>query len=180
MTFSFATLPPMDWGSLALLALGAYRGLKNGAIVEFCTTGSTFVALIGSYYGWQLSTHWLEKWLPQAAVLVPYLSFALLFGGISLGIMLLSRLVRALARAGGLGLPDRLLGPPLGAFKLALLISAGLWGLEKLRTPLAEVPPNSQVASRLQPLFPRVLARLQAYLPDSFSGASEVNHGGHV
>ena len=149
-----------DWLlSLVLLWL-VVRGLLRGLIREiFAILGLVAGVLVASW-NYPAFAGWLAQWIPNLAY-ASLAAFVLLAAGVSVGVLLLGRLVRSAARLAGLGLLDRLGGALFGALRAALL------GAAILMACLAFLPIQPAITnSRLAPPLRRIAAGWSFLTPD--------------
>ena len=116
----FASLSPLDWLLLVITAWSIVRGFLHGAIRELFALLASIAALMTAYWQYHPVAAWLGRWIESvpersalAFLLVAFVTF--------LAVVLIGRVVRAMAHVAGLGLLDRVAGAGLGVAQAALV-----------------------------------------------------------
>ena len=115
-----ANLSPLDWLLLAIAVWSVVRGFLHGAIRELFAIAASIIALFTAYWQYPVAAVWLGRWISSAAERST-LGFLLVAFVVFLAVVLVGRVVRALAHMTGLGLLDRLAGAGLGVAQAALV-----------------------------------------------------------
>lgn len=163
----------MGWLDIVLLlplAWGLIRGLVKGFVVSI---GSLIGLIVGIYVANAKATEvgaWLSQWFTLSERQLYALSYVLLFIGITLLCMLLSRLVAKFFSALSMAWLDKLLGAILGFLKYALIMSVLVNLVETVDVRLQFIEPETKVNSLayfpLQRLAPGLLPFVHFYLDE--------------
>ena len=109
------------------LAWGAYRGFRNGFIIELCTLAALILGIWGAIH----FSDWVAEYLVQNIDIerkyLPMTSFAITFLGIVIGINLLAKLLTTLLKAVALNGINRLVGVAIGVLNWSFLLSVLLF-----------------------------------------------------
>ena len=109
------------------LVWGAYRGFRNGFIIELCTLAALILGIWGAIH----FSDWVAEYLVQQVDIerkyLPMVSFALTFLGIVIAINLLAKLLTTLLKAVALNGINRLAGLVFGVVKWSFLLSVLLF-----------------------------------------------------
>ena len=111
-----------------LLAVGAWKGWRDGIIVQL---SGILGLLVGVYLAYRYSIP-ASRWLGSEGMTGQAAGFLLVFGLVLVALALLGRLMRGLFKFAGLGLFDQLGGAALGIVKVALLVSVLLGAYESI------------------------------------------------
>lgn len=114
------SLSPLDWMLVAITVWSVLRGLLHGAIRELFAILASLTALATAYWQYRPVAEWLGHWIGSIAERSA-LAFLLVAFIVFVGVVLVGRVVRALAHVAGLGLLDRLAGAALGVAQAALV-----------------------------------------------------------
>ncbi len=147
MTFpsTLAAFTPFDWLILAVAVWSVLRGLMRGLIRELFALVALVAGITAAAWNYTSLAVWLARWIPNPAS-ASIAAFLLLVLAVSLGVLLVGRLVRSAAHLVGLGLLDRLAGACFG------LARASLLGAAILMACTTFLPPQPAIAhSRLAP-----------------------------
>ena len=132
-----------------LLALGLYKGLKNGLFVEL----ASLVALVAGIYGaihfsyiagdyLNQNMDWNEKYIKITAFLITFVAIIILVG-------LAGKLLTKIADFAMLGLLNKIAGGIFGALKVAVILGAMLIFFEKALSSFNFVNEETQSQSVL-------------------------------
>ncbi|MEG1648287.1 MAG: CvpA family protein [Rikenellaceae bacterium] len=109
----------IDIALLVILIYGAYRGFRNGIIVELCgILGIVIGAYVAYHFSDELATHIS---LPKDVAMI--LSFLIIFITIILTISIIARVVSKILSFGGLGVVNSLLGAVASVIKIGVVLS---------------------------------------------------------
>lgn len=111
-----------------LLAVGAWKGWRDGIIVQL---SGILGLLVGVYLAYRYSIP-ASRWLGSEGMTGQAAGFLIVFGLVLVALALLGRLMRGLFKFAGLGLFDQLGGAALGIVKVALLVSVLLGAYESI------------------------------------------------
>lgn len=116
----------MDYLDIVLLiplAWGAFKGFRNGFIIEL----STLAALILGIWGAIHFSDWVAEYIAQHLTIerryLPMIAFAVTFLGIVIALNLLGRLLTSLLKAVALNGINRLVGAIFGLLKWSFILS---------------------------------------------------------
>lgn len=112
---------------LLLLALGAWRGYKNGFIYEIAVLGAWFIALFAAFHFASMLQPSVADWFHVKPAKAHWISFALLFLIVVVGVLLLAKFFTGLISITPLGVFNKILGVMFSVFKTALLIGIVLY-----------------------------------------------------
>lgn len=159
------TLAALDWFILVVLAGGLIRGFMVGAVRQVAT-------LIGLVVAFFLSVQLMH---PVGALIVsslglseavgPIAGFIVIFVGVQLLFLALSRLLERVLETLSLSLINRAAGGALGGFKAALLLSVLFLVLAGLEMPSDPVRERSVLYSPVAQALPKTLEATSPYLP---------------
>ena len=169
---TFAMLTPLDWLLLALALWSIIRGFRRGLIHELFALVALIAGLTAASWNYTTLALWLARWLPQPAS-AAITAFLLLALGVTIGVLLVGRLVRSAARLVGLGPLDRLAGALFGLARASVLGAAILMACITFLPPMPWldhsrlVPPLLQIAHTAAMLAP---ANLQQRISAAITG----------
>jgi Uncharacterized membrane protein, required for colicin V production len=159
------TLAALDWFILVVLAGGLIRGFMVGAVRQVAS-------LIGLVVAFFLSVQLMH---PVGALIVsslglseavgPIAGFIVLFVGVQLLFLALSRLLERVLETLSLSLVNRAAGGALGGFKAALLLSVLFLVLAGMEMPSEKVRNRSVLYSPVAKALPETLDAASPYLP---------------
>ena len=139
------SLTPFDWFILALVLWSMMRGLIRGLIREVFALAALLTGITVAAWNYATVSLWLARWIPQPTS-ASIAAFLLLTLAVTLGVLLVGRLVRSAAHLVGLGLVDRLAGAVFGLARACVL------GAAILMACITFLPPQPWVQhSRLTP-----------------------------
>lgn len=123
------TLHTIDYIMLIPLAYGLIRGILNGLFIELA---SLLAFWLGITVAWKCS-HLLQGYLVQhisvEESVLPFLAFFILFVAVSVGVILLGRLLNKLAELIQIGWLNKLMGGLFGMLKFVLIEGVLLFAL---------------------------------------------------
>lgn len=159
------TLAALDWFILVVLAGGLIRGFMVGAVRQVAS-------LIGLVVAFFLSVQLMH---PVGALIVsslglseavgPIAGFIVLFVGVQLLFLALSRLLERVLETLSLSLANRAAGGALGGFKAALLLSVLFLVLAGMEMPSEQVRDRSVLYAPVAKALPETLDAASPYLP---------------
>ncbi len=109
------------------LAWGAYRGFRNGFIVELCTLAALILGIWGAIHFSSWVAEYLIRQVDIERKYLPVTSFAVTFLGIVIIINLLAKLLTNLMKAIALNGINRFAGAVFGVLKWGFLLSVLLF-----------------------------------------------------
>jgi membrane protein required for colicin V production len=119
-----------DWVIAAIIFFGAYRGYKQGILLEIVALVGFVVAIIAALHLLPQSTAWLMSQFDSQSNLLPIVAFILTFIIVVVAFTVAGRLLKSIIHLTPLGFADELLGAALGAVKWAFIISLLLAALD--------------------------------------------------
>lgn len=158
-------LVALDWFILLILAGGLIRGFYVGAVRQVASLLGIVVALFLS----------VQLMHPIGALIVdtfgfsegmgPIAGFVVVFIGIQLLFLALSRLLEKVLESLSLTLVNRAAGGALGGFKAALLLSVLFLVLSGMDVPNEETRKESVLYSPVASALPKTLEATSPYIP---------------
>jgi membrane protein required for colicin V production len=115
---------------LVLLAIGGYRGFKQGLIVSLIAILAFVLAIVGGFELLHIGMRYLESAYDGFGWLLPVVAFLIIFILIVVVVNLLGRAVKKLIDWTPLGWFDGIAGAALGILKWALGLSILIWFVE--------------------------------------------------
>ena len=159
------SLAALDWFILIVLAGGLIRGFMVGAVRQVASIAGLVVAFL-------LSVQFMH---PLGAVIVssldlseaagPIAGFVVIFLGIQLLFLALSRLLESVLETLSLTLVNRAAGGALGGFKAALLLSVLFLVLSGMDMPSKETRKQSMFYQPVAQTLPETLEAASPYVP---------------
>lgn len=120
------------------LLIGAYKGFKDGLIVEIFSFLALILAIIGGFKLLHVVMEFMrEEWNFDGQWL-PFVAFLLIFVAIILLTNLVGKTLSKVVNITALGVFDKLGGAVLSVFKYALGLSILIWILDKMAVDLPE------------------------------------------
>jgi len=158
-------LAALDWFILVVLAGGLIRGFMVGAVRQVAS-------LLGLVLAFFLSVQLMH---PVGALIVsslglstavgPIAGFIVIFVGVQLLFLALSRLLESVLETLSLSLVNRAAGGALGGFKAALLLSVLFLVLAGMEMPSKKVRNRSMLYRPVAGALPKTLHAASPYLP---------------
>lgn len=149
-----------------LLVLGAVLGYRRGFLMEFFLLAAI---VLGIFIGFRLmgaGVEYLRREFNADASFLPYISFALIFLVVLVGVTFLGRRVKDLVDHTFLGRADALAGALLGMIKYFFCLSVILWILSSFHLdPPVRWTQNSWLYPAATRFAPRVAALVGGFLP---------------
>ena len=156
---TIASFTPFDWLILAVALWSVIRGFLHGLIRELFALVALVAGITAAAWNYPTLAVWLTRWIanPTSANVAAFLLLVLV---VTLGVLLVGRLVRSAARLVGLGLLDRLAGACFGLVRASLLGAAIIMACTTFLPPQPAIehsrlaPPLLQVAHAAAILAP--------------------------
>lgn len=128
----------IDIALIVLLAAGAYKGYKDGFLMELFALLGVILGILGGFklMGWAML--WLADEFNVDEKVLPYIAFGVVFLAIVITMTLLGRMIKLSVDKSFLGRVDEIAGALLGIVKTAFLLSVALWILESLNIKIIE------------------------------------------
>jgi membrane protein required for colicin V production len=127
-----------DIALVVMLAFGAYRGYREGFLMELFSLVGIIAGILAGFKLMGLAMIFLSDRFNVDEKVLPYLAFALVFIIVVLLITLAGRLLKASIDKSFLGRVDAVAGAVLGVLKFAFMLSVVLWITESLKLYLPE------------------------------------------
>jgi membrane protein required for colicin V production len=131
-------LSTADIALIVILGFGAYRGYREGFLIELFSLMGIIVGILAGFKLMGLAMIFLSDRFNVDEKVLPYLAFALVFIIVVVLITLVGRLLKASIDKSFLGKVDAVAGSVLGLLKLAFMLSVALWITDSLKLYLPE------------------------------------------
>lgn len=144
----------------SILALGTFAGYRKGFLLELFFL---LAVILGVFVGFKLmgaGVDYLSREFNADKVMLPYISFAIIFLIVLVVISLIGRIIKDSVDRTFLGRMDAIAGAALGLVKFAFGISVMIWLIEALEISL---PEGLKEESTLYPMAARVAPMLSEY-----------------
>jgi membrane protein required for colicin V production len=126
-------LSGIDIALLAFILFGAYRGYRQGFLIELFSLLGIILGILGAFKLLGVTLVLLSDRFDIDKKLLPYVSFAIVFIVIVVAVTLLGKMLRASIDKTFLGRVDEAAGSVLGVVKTVFLISVALWLVSSLK-----------------------------------------------
>ncbi|MFS4415807.1 CvpA family protein [Maribacter sp. 2307ULW6-5] len=133
----------------ALLLWGAYRGFKNGLLIELAALAALVAGVYGAIHFSDLTGEQLAQWTHWEQGTVHVAAFVLTFVLIVIGVHLAGKVLTKLVQAILLGLPNRIFGALFGALKVAVVLGMTMVYFTRVTDDLGVLPESSKQESAL-------------------------------
>jgi membrane protein required for colicin V production len=157
---------PIDIALVIIIILGAYKGYKDGFLLELFSLLGIILGTLGGFKLMGLALIFLSDYIDVDEKYLPYIAFAIVFIAIVLLVTLIGRALRASIDKSFLGRVDEVAGSFLGLFKTAFLLSVGLWLVKSFQY---EFPQNwtddSFVMPKIAAIAPEVAHWVGSFFP---------------
>jgi len=155
----------LDWFILIVLAGGLVRGLMVGAVRQVASLAGLAVAFLFSVQLMHPVGGAIVQYLGFAPEVAPVVGFLVLFVGIQVVFLALSRLVEQVLETLSLTLLNRTAGGALGGVKAALLLSVLFFVLSSMKVPSAETKRESLLYGPVVSALPYAMEVASDYVP---------------
>lgn len=132
-----------------ILLIGIYRGFTKGFVYTVAIAIAFVLGVIGSFQLVNKATDYFRAKFSMTSEYLPFISFLVVFIGIVILVLLLSKLIENVLSAGSLGWLNKIAGAFLGAFKMAFFISVLFWVMKPVEKKLPVVPESQKQQSFL-------------------------------
>lgn len=125
----------MVWIDIVLLVIVlwfAYKGFRNGLIIELTTFIALLLAIWAALKYGNIVTGLLERNFSLQGNYLPFLSFVITFILVLVVISFIGRIITKALQVAQLGILNRLLGFLFGIFKVGILLALFVNGLDRL------------------------------------------------
>jgi membrane protein required for colicin V production len=122
--FDLIIIIPILWG--------AFKGFKKGLIIELASLIALFLGVWGAIKFSALVGTFLDESFSMSEKILPLVSFAVTFILIVIAVYALAKLLEKLIKAVALGFINKLAGLAFGVLKVTLILSIGLYIIDKI------------------------------------------------
>ncbi|PVX52520.1 membrane protein required for colicin V production [Balneicella halophila] len=125
----------MVWIDIVLLIIilwFAYKGFRNGFIVELTTFAALILAIWGALKYRLFTTEFLHDKLGMQGDYLPFLSFVITFLVILVAVSIIGKVITQALHIAQLGILNRLLGLIFGLLKIGIILSLVVNGLDRV------------------------------------------------
>jgi membrane protein required for colicin V production len=146
-----------------ILVVGAITGYRRGFLLELFFL---LAIVVGVFIGFRLmgsGVEYLSKEFNADREVLPYISFAVIFLIVMIGVSLIGRSIKNSLDKTFLGTIDSAAGAALGVIKHAFGISVTIWLIEAFQAPF---PEGWKEDSTLYPIAAKVAPTLSEYFGD--------------
>lgn len=151
---------------LLLILIGAIVGYREGFLMALFSLAAIILGVVGGFKLMGYAIVWLSSEFEINETILPYVSFALVFVAILLGVNLLGRLIKVSIDKTFLGQVDQVAGAGLGLLKAIFLLSVSLWILNSLDFELpGRWRSESWLLPRIESFAPQLASWLADYIP---------------
>lgn len=164
----------LDWFILLILVGGMIRGYMVGAVRQVGSVLGIVAALLFSVEFMNSVGALIVSSLGLSDALAPLSGFTVLFLGVYLLFIALSRLVEQVFNTLSLSVVNRILGAAVGAVKAALLLSLLFLVLGGMELPSQETRNNSVFYQPIAELLPQTLEAVEDWVPAAKEAADQL------
>lgn len=158
-------LAALDWFILLILTGGLIRGFVVGAVRQVASIAGLIVAFFLSVQFMHPIGTLIVSSLGLSEAVAPIAGFVVIFVGIQLLFLALSRLLERVLETLSLSLLNRAAGGALGGFKAALLLSVLFLVLGGMDVPEKQTRERSVLYGPVAKALPKTLNAASPYLP---------------
>lgn len=158
-------LVALDWFILLMLAGGLIRGFVVGAVRQVASIAGLIVAFLLSVQLMQPVGALVTSSLGFSEAIGPIAGFIVIFVGVQLLFLALSRLLERVIETLSLSLLNRAAGGVLGGFKAALLLSVLFLVLGGMQMPGEQSREQSVLYRPVAGALPKTLEAASPYVP---------------
>ena len=163
-----------------ILLAGAYKGFKNGFLLELTSFFSFIIAIISAFKLLHTGISWLSPHMEKGSRLVPYIAFIVIFLLVFVGIFLFVRLLKRIIDYSVLGTADNFVGALFGIVEMAFVVSIVLWLTQQARIEFPkDYTSGTVVYPKLVPFAKQVVGWVSYVVPfqDIFPSIKEALQG---
>lgn len=171
------SLAPLDWFILIVLTGGLLRGFMVGAVRQITSLLGLVLAFFLSIQFMHPVGDLIVSHLGLSESVGPIVGFAVLFLGIQLLFVALSRLLEQVLETLSLSVVNRAAGGALGGFKAALLLSVLFLVLSAMEVPKQETQEQSILYTPVASTLPKTLDVASPYLPAPDEAVDQFGNG---
>jgi membrane protein required for colicin V production len=159
------SLTALDWFILVVLTGGLIRGFVVGAVRQVASIGGLIVAFLLSVQFMHPIGALIVSSVGLSEAVAPIAGFVVIFVGVQLVFLALSRLLEQVLETLSLSLVNRAAGGALGGFKAALLLSVLFLILSGMEVPSKKTRKQSALYSPVARALPKTLDAASPYFP---------------
>jgi membrane protein required for colicin V production len=159
------TLAALDWFILLILTGGLIRGFMVGAVRQVASLAGLVLAFFLSVQLMHPVGALIVSSLGLSKAVGPIAGFVVIFVGVQLLFLALSRLLERVLETLSLSLVNRAAGGALGGFKAALLLSVLFLILSGMEMPSKKTRKQSVLYDPVASALPKTLDAASPYLP---------------
>jgi len=155
-----------DIAIILLLILGAYKGYRDGFLMELFSLLGIILGVLGGFKLMGMVLIYLSNEFNIDEKVLPYIAFAIVFIVIVVLVMLVGRALKASIDKTFLGKVDESMGGILGLFKTAFLLSVAIWLLQSFHYQFPEHwTADSKILPRVAKIAPAVTHWIGQFIP---------------
>jgi membrane protein required for colicin V production len=155
-----------DIALVILLILGAFKGYKDGFLMELFSLLGIILGVLGGFKLMGMALIYLSDEFNIDENVLPYIAFSIVFIVIVVLVTLTGRAIKASIDKTFLGKVDETLGGVLGLLKTAFLLSVAIWLLQSLHYNFPEHwTANSKVFPRVAKIAPAITHWVGQFVP---------------
>lgn len=167
-------LSALDWLIVVILIAGLWRGYSVGAIRQVASLVGLVAAFFFSVEFMGEVGGMIVESLGLSASLAPLAGFTVLFLGIYLLFLAVSRLLERMLASLSLSLLDRVAGGAVGGFKAALLVSLLFLVLTGMEMPAEKTKNESTLYRPVAQLLPQTIEATEEWFPAAEKAADKL------
>jgi len=163
-----------------VILAGAYKGFKNGFLLEITSFFSFIIAIISAFKLLHTGIAWLSPHMEKGSTMVPYVAFILIFLVVFVGIFLFTRMLKRIIDYSVFGTADNIVGALFGMMEMAFVISMILWLTHQARIEFPkDYVSGTVIYPKLVPFATQVVGWVSYVVPfqDIFPSIKEALHG---
>lgn len=164
----------LDWFILVILVGGLIRGFTVGAVRQVGSLIGLVVALLVSVEFMDSVGALIVSSLGLSETLAPLAGFTVLFLGVYLVFLLLSRVVEQVLDSLSLSFLNRTAGGAVGGVKAALLLSLLFLVLSGMEVPAQETRRESTFYTPVARLLPQAIEATEGWIPAAKTAADKL------
>lgn len=151
---------------LVILLFGAYRGYKQGFLMELFSLVGIVLGILGGFKLMGVALIYVDRFIDVDEAWLPYVAFGVVFLLILISVVLIGKSIKASIDDSFLGRVDETAGAALGIFKSAFIISVLIWLFTSLDLSLPENwTANSYILPFINDLAPKVSSLVGSLIP---------------
>ncbi len=127
----------MVWIDIVLLVIivwFAFKGFRNGIIIELTTLIALVFAIWGAFKYENFTSNLLQEYLHLEGTFLPFISFAVTFLLILIAVNIIGRFITKLLNIAQLGLLNRMLGLVFAVVKVGILLALLVNGVDRVNS----------------------------------------------